>query len=76
MAWPRQEVKGHSSLQRMGRQSIRPAMASQREGVVDLTTEVFVVLQVIGRNLDSFGVKRLVEPRECYCSARLPKGEW
>lgn len=57
MAWPRQEVKGHSSLQRMGRLSIRPAMASQREGVVDITNEVFVILQLTGMNLDSLGLK-------------------
>lgn len=72
MAWPGQEVKGHSSLQHLGRLNIKPAMASQREGAVDSTTEVFVVLQLTGRNLYSLGVTRLVEPRDV---TRLSKGE-
>lgn len=43
----------------MGRLSIKSAMASQREGVVDLTTEAFVVVQLTGWNLDSLGVNKV-----------------
>lgn len=59
----------------MGRLSIKSAMASQREGVVDLTTEAFVVVQLTGWNLDSLGVNKVGRIQGCYCSARLPKGE-
>lgn len=57
----------------MGRLSIKPAVARQREGVVDLTTEVFVVLKPPDGNLDSLGVTRLVEPRGVTVEPGNPK---
>lgn len=57
----------------MGRLSIKPALARQGKGVVDLTTEVFVVLQPTGGNLDSLGVTRLVEPRDVTVVPGNPK---